>query len=455
MVLIAYGLTCFLIGSALFKRAAGGLDLKHPNVITWTYYYYVSMFLIPAFSNVIGLYSDWMARQAIYTDSAKLAFYATFASFAILPATVIILQKPLKIQPRLESKVLFESSKQNAGEKGDRGILLGLAILAVVLPLFLIFWAASIDLPIETLARGGGWLDMAIARRQYVMAEDKWIQYVKNIGGRWIASTASLAAFGYFLKRRSLFRLTLCIGLTVTTILFLFSSLEKAPIIHFLIALFYVWFIFNKGGAGKRLLMMTVTITVLGTLLFYITLRPDNLSQATAMFVERILFVQYSGTILAFDFFPRLEPFLGFRGLCHGLLGRLLNCDGVRYSLLLMQVYNPAGWAAGRVGYVSTLYIAEGYACFGLVGIIFSIFLAGIWLTSLQWLFFRMRLHPVSVGFLSLLMVRVLSFLGDGILAFVYPSEFIVPIVFVAMLIFWERGRLVLIIRRTPSRFAT
>lgn len=452
LVLSAYGLISFFVGSVLFRKAAGGLGLKYANVLTWTYYYYIFMFLIASFSNAAGLYSDWMARQAMHTGSAETAFYVTFFSFMALPAIVLLLQSLLKIQPQLEGRNLFELPKQNVGENDDTGVLLILAIMAIILPLFFILMVTSLDIPIETLVKGGSWLEMAIARRQWVMTEVQWIQYARNILGRWVAPLSSLVSLGYFLKKRNLFTFALCVWLTVIAVLYLFSSLERAPLLYFCIAFFYVSAIFRGGISAKGLLTAAIIIIGFGSLLFYITLQPYEFLEVITKFVERVLFVQYSGTVLTFDFFPRYRHFLGFNGLCHGLLGRLLGCDSIRYSLLLMQTYNPTAWSAGRVGYMSTLYIAEGYACFGIPGIFFSVFVASIWLTGLQWLFFRVRLHPVSVGFLSLLMVRVLSFLGDGILAFIYPSEFIAPTFLVIMLILWERRRLAVVIKKPPPR---
>ncbi len=450
-MILVYGLISFLAGSVLFNKAAGGLGFKYANVVTWVYYYYVFIFLIPAFSNAIGLYSDWMTRQAIYMDSAVHAFYATFASFVALPALVLFLQKLFKIQPKLESRALFEFSKQMVEKDNIAAVLFWLIVAAIVLPCLLLIVIAVLDLPIEYLIRGGDWLEMAIRRRQWVMAEDRWIQYFRNIIGKWVAPLASLIALGCFMKRRRLFTLILCIWLTVIAILYLFSSLERAPVLYFLIAFFYVWSVFNGGISVKRLLATFVMVASLGLLLLYITLRFDDFFEIILYFLERVFFAQYSGTVLTFDFFPRLEPFLGFSGLCHGLLGRLLECDGIRYSLLLMQTYNPGAWAAERVGYMSTLYIAEGYACLGISGIVFSILVVSIWLTGLQWLFFRLRPHPVFVGVLSLLMVRIISLLGDGLLVFVYPSEFIVPTILVLFLIYLERKRLVLIIKRSPG----
>ena len=450
-LIVLYGAVCFFIGTILFKKAAGNLGLKYANVINLVYYYLLFSFLIPALSNATGLYSDWMAQQARFSDSAILAFYATFASFVALPTVILFLEKLFNICPNLEQRRIFELPKQDVEKGSELKVLVWLAMGGVVLSFLYVVIATLVDLPIETLIKGGNWLEMAVARRQWVMTEVGWIQYTKNILSRWIVSLASLFAFGYLLKTKKQLRLMfflLWIWLAMIAFLYLFSSLERAPLVHLLIAHFYVWTIFRGGISLKRLVVMIIMIITVGVFLFYITLRLDSPFQAATRFLERILFVQYSGTILTFDFFPRITPFLGFQGICHGGLGRLLGCTGIRYSLLLMQAYNPIGWTSERAGYVSTFYIAEGYACFGMAGIAFSIFLAGIWLTVLQWLFWRVRPHPISIGFLSLLLVRIMSFLGDGILALVYPSELIIPTILVVSFVFWIRGRPVVIVLR-------
>ncbi|MEM3658338.1 MAG: hypothetical protein QXQ66_08000 [Candidatus Hadarchaeum sp.] len=115
-----------------------------------------------------------------------------------------------------------------------------------------------------------------------------------------------------------------------------------------------------------------------------------------------------------------------------------------RYSLLLMQQYNPVGWELGKAGYMCTLFIAEGYASLGMLGILFSLIIVALWLAFLQWLFFSITKHPVSMGFLSLFVLRVVFFLGDSTTAFLWPSGFVIALLFAASIVFTLRGKLTL-----------
>lgn len=455
LIVVIYGITCFFLGTVLFKKAAGTLGLRYPNIMTLTYYYLVVFFLISAALEAMGLGMGYFAKKAIYGDSPLKAFYATYAAFVFLPMVVVMLQKILHMRPRQEGLLLFTRSWKTVSDRTDVHLVLSLITIGLVLTVFWLGMVILTHVPLIEALKGSATtgVDLAVARHQWAWAEERWVHYVRNIGGFWLAPLASLISLGYWLMYRRPLWLILCLWLTLIATLYLVSSLAKSPLVFFLLfPAVYIYGLFRKGFNLRLLCAILSGATVIIAALYFFTLRISNIGVILSLFFERVFFGQYSGTILTFDMFPRLHPFLGASGLNLGLFGRLFGYEGNRYSLLLMQFYNPEAWAAGRAGYMSTLFLSEGYACWGVLGIAMGVFVVALWLVIIQWLFFRVRLHPISVSFLSLLAFRIVTFIGDGLSNFLYSSEIIAATIITLCLVIWVRMRPVLKFVRPISK---
>lgn len=457
VMVVMYGIGCFLLGSALFRRAAGTLGMRHPNIITLVYYVSIVQFLLPAALEAAGLARGYFSRRAIYEDSAIKAFYATYSAFVLLPMVIIMLQKVLNLHPREEGLALFNRSWKTVTGRSDSSVMFGLVMSGVVLWTLFLGVILFTDVPLKHALKGTlTGADLAVARHRWTWTEEKWVHYMSNIVGRWFAPLASLTSFAYWLMRRSPTRLIVFFWLSGVTGMFLLSQLNKGPLVFYLLLpAGYMYGLF-RGGFNSKLLAVLSLISIIVTVLLYMfTLRIADLHIIIPVFLERMFLGQYSGTVLTFDMFPRLKGFLGLSGFSVQGPWRLLGYEGTRYSVLLMQQYNPEGWTAERAGYMSTFFIAEGYATFGVIGIVLSVFIVALWLSLLQWLWFRVRLHPVSVAFLALFSFRVLSLLGDGLFVFLYPSEVFVPTLVVCLIILCVRGKMAFVLVRYFAREST
>jgi len=443
VVIAAYGIGCFLAGSVLFKKAAGTLGMRRPNIITLVYYVFIVQFLLAAFLETSGSAKGYFSMRAVFDDSVVKAFYATYGVFVLLPLFVILLQRVLHIHPKKEGDALFKRPWKTVTDRSDSIIILGLFIGGAVVSIIFLGLMLFTDMPLKNALKANvTGTELAIARHQWVWGEEKWVQYVRNIVGGWLTPLMALISFVYWLMHRSFARLALFLWLSVVACLFLLSSLAKGPILfYFLLPIAYVYGLFCGGFRGKQLGLLSLAVIAAAVVLYSVTLRTPDLKAIIPALLERVFFGQYSGTVLTFDMFPRLNPFLGLSGFFVQGPWRLLGGEGTRYSVLLMQQYYPEGWAAERAGYMSTLFIAEGYACFGIIGILLSVFIVALWLTVLQWLWFRVRLQPVSVAFLGLLTFWLISFVGDGLLVFLYPSGVLIVALTVYLLILCARGK--------------
>lgn len=433
-----------ILGSIFFRKAAGTLSVRRPTPVTIAYYFLIFCFLIPSFFISTRLFVDWQAQQAFFEDSATTAFYATCTTFVLFPLLIWIFEKMIfRINARVHVNHWWE--KEWITVTGYRDdvlavwVLGALALLAGIL--LLILWSKE-DIPLKLLMSGADPLSLAVARRKWTGNPGRWLIYSRTIVGSWITPILSLIAFSYSLQRRRLKYWLLWGGTFFLSVIWLTHSLERFPLILFFAAMAYLVIIKRKTLSLKLFLLTAGLISLIAIFAYSITTGLDTKNAAIALAV-RMFFAQYSGTVLTFDMFPRLHSFLGWQGFSSGILADLLGVDvaQTRYSLLLMQQYNPVGWELGKAGYMCTLFIAEGYASLGMLGILFSLIIVALWLAFLQWLFFSITKHPVSMGFLSLFVLRVVFFLGDSTTAFLWPSAFVIALLFAASIVFTLRGK--------------
>lgn len=438
-------LAAIILGSIFFKKAAGTLSIRRPTPVTLAYYFLISCFLAPSFLIATRWFVDWQAQQAFFEDSAVTAFYVTCATFVLFPLLIWGFEKLIfRMNVRYVAKYWWKTEwKTVTGYRDDVlavWILGALALFSSIL--LLLLWIRE-DIPLKLLISGADPLSLATARRKWTASPERWLIYSRTIIGYWITPISSLIAFGYCLQKRCLkywflWGVTFCIA-----VIWLTHSLERFPLALLLTAMAYLVIIKRKNLSFKLFLFMASVTALIAIFAYSMTTGLDAKNAAIALAI-RVGFAQYSGTVLTFDMFPRLHSFLGWQGFATGVLSDILGVDVVqtRYSLLLMRQYNPVGWELGKAGYLCTLFIAEGYAALGVPGIFVSLLVAALWLAFLQWLFFSISKHPVSMGFLSLFVLRVVFFLGDSTTAFLWPSGFVIALLFAVSIVFIIRGRL-------------
>ena len=102
---------------------------------------------------------------------------------------------------------------------------------------------------------------------------------------------------------------------------------------------------------------------------------------------------------MMFDIFPADHAFIGLSSLSQALS----NIFGVEYieraARITMQAFNPAGVAAGTAGVMNSLYVAEAWANFGLLGVLLSPLWVGIVIQTLYIFFLKSPKSPFHLAF--------------------------------------------------------
>ena len=167
--------------------------------------------------------------------------------------------------------------------------------------------------------------------------------------------------------------------MTISSFLILILDLSKSPIF------FYIFgFLFIKIANGYKFNFVKVakyTSTTLLSLLFIYSLLADTsqvksiweyLSSYNTGIIGRIILSQAAGTYLALEAFPSLHPHIGFNSLT-----TFIPNYSERMGRIVMEIYNASAFESGTAGSMNTLFIAEAWANFGLIGIIISPLIVG------------------------------------------------------------------------------
>jgi hypothetical protein len=125
------------------------------------------------------------------------------------------------------------------------------------------------------------------------------------------------------------------------------------------------------------------------------------------------------GTYYAFEVFPVKHDFLMFSSTgreIHNLLGLKFEES---YGIIMMQFHNPFGVEAGSAGHLSTIFMGEAWANFGIIGIIVAPLWVGGILQLLNHSFLKKNKNSISIALYAYLTISF-GYTTDFI-GFYYP----------------------------------
>lgn len=442
--IIIFAFFTLVISLYFYKKAAGTLSIFQPNIVTIAFYLQIIFQIFGSLLISLGLAKNWWVLQADnYDKSIIISFYMTYLSFMILPLFIILFNNLLKFNPQKEYLQLYISKWEKINSHNNELINYFIIILSMIILtlLLIILFYLTPSIPLFELFKGASSEKLAIAR---INTTNIGVGiYIKNIISRWVSPFITLLVFSFFLIKKSFFYLFSFIYVFIINFLFLFYTLEKGPILWFLITLLLVYSIYKSKLYLKNIIIWGLIFLLIIIIMYSTIMGKDNLTKSFISFSNRIFLSQYAGTVLTFDYFPEKNEFIKGKSLIP-FSNRLNLSNNTKFSLLIMKYYNPHGWEKGTAGYAATQYIAGGYANFGYMGILISVIIVAFWLSLMNFISFRARLHPVSISFIALMMINLPRLMNVGLSNFIYSPE-IILLVFVSIIyLFLIRGDLII-----------
>lgn len=430
---VGISLLILLCSFMMFRRVVGSFDLKKINMISWLFYYsLLGQSFVASIFVVIGL-DEHYAISRVGDDSRLYGWLAVQYTMVALPLGMILGQMIFgyKSNKKIFNKYIYLPIDASMSNK-DSYLKLCLYCLSFVSVTAVAYTLALMPTN-PLLAAFSGFDALALAGlRQQAAREFTGNIYFRNIFAIGITPILTYISYAYWKKSQSQFDALWFLLMFTTTFFILTYDLSKSPFVMFLLGFLFLNVLINGGVTKKVFIYFILFAFALVVGAYYLVMDMVDFGELLSFRAGiggRILFSQAAGTYFAFEYFPRTENFIGLSSLSSVLSGVVGGDESERMARILMTIFNPSAVADGLAGVMNSLFIAEAWANFGLLGVVFAPLYVGFVVQVMFMYFITTNKTPIKLGLLAHFSLAIP--ITGGFNDFLYnPGIFIITIVF-------------------------
>ncbi|WP_059171914.1 O-antigen polymerase [Bacillus sp. FJAT-27445] len=423
-----------------FKRASGSLSLLKPNMNSIIFYYsfFISSY-IGALLIAMGVDDYYMINRMVFDYNRYVGFFAISFVMLVFPLVMFVMARIVGFNAQKEYNAYLEKEVELpfSGRKDFFLIFLGLSFISLAAVAYTMLKTTHIPILDLVLNRSGmspGELRIN-AQRNF-----GGIVLIRNIFAIALTPMLSLVAYVYAARTKDpkwqvLFAVLFCGAILISV-----YDLAKSPIFFYIIMfmllrlymgkLRFTWGRLAAWGSLGAMLLIAMYILIQG-----VTNIDAYLSYNSGP-IGRMIFAQIAPTFLHLDTFNEALPFLEGRSLPSSLIG-LFDIEQVRSARLVMERVFPEKVAQGTAGVLNTLFIAEAYANFGMLGVVGGTIYIAALVQALYISFLRLPKNPVFLSLFIYFTVNIPRTLVGGFADFLFnPIWVMVTSVFVGIMLF-------------------
>lgn len=417
-----------------FKKAAGTLSFSQPNMISYVFYY--NLFLQSWISSVL-VTTVIVNHYVIRTVSSEAVFYGWLAVqyvMVMLPVgmlfakLVVTREKTKNIYHEYVNKPVYQSRSYGVSLKYSLYCFSLLSLLSCLyvfksigyIPLIKLFTSSGVE---QAYLRGD------------VSRNFSGNIYIRNQLALGLMPLLSYAWYVYYRQRRSLFDAVVFYMAIFFSLNILLYNFEKSPVLWYLIG-----FVFLRAYLGEKITvkkqLIPAAVVILLVVFFYSIRGLDItslLSWSTGP-IGRVILSQSAGLYLSFDIFPSVYNFIGLQSISNALSTIFDLSYGERSARLVMAYFNPAGVDAGTSGVMNSLFVAEAWANFGLLGVIIAPLWVGFLLGLLYMFFLKSKKSPLHLAFFTSYSIN--SAVTGGFNDYIYSMGTVIDVLLFFSIIF-------------------
>ena len=408
---IVISLVVVAISTLLFRKVAGSLAPTKINMISWIFYFEL---IAQSFIASVLVINDWDNHYIISGVQSEARFFGWLAVQYTMIAMPMGMLLAVYLSGRTNNRVLFQryisAPIHNALSRRDSFIRLPLYVLSAASLLAVMYTFYSLgEIPLLTAIAGGDALSLAVARVDASLGFAGNV-YIRNLLGITLAPILAYVAFGYFTQTGSVRDRIWFYAMLAASFFMLTYDLSKAPIVIFALGFLFLR-VLTGGGVSRlvfywfgclALLMLVGSYWLVGKVT-----DPSILFSYNSGISGRILLSQAAGTYYAFEHFPATREFLGFSSLSSLVTAVIGLPHSERAARIMMMIFNPAGVEQGSVAVMNSLFIAEAWANFGLLGVLIAPIYVGVFIQAVFLFFLRSKKTPVLLGVFAYLSLRL------------------------------------------------
>lgn len=437
-------LIVFMLYTLLFRKAAGTLNLKQLNMISYAYYLTLVFCFIGGSLIFCGFREHYLVEKLTQRDIDKAYIILSYV-LIVFPLTICFFNKLMGIQNMKKSYRSVLASDVKIKNCGDKVWLL-VFLLSIICLCAMIY----------TFSKIGYFTLFAMFKFDQEYLAKARIEITHNFSGNYyirniimLSLTPLLSYIAYFYMRitqKNKWKM-LFVFLFILSIIAKTYNFEKSPLAFYIFYFYFIEVLLDRVRNMKFFFLLIIT-GLLSILFFYSVISGYSgpLVSLTNGPVARTLITQVATFFLHIQAFPNMEPFLEGASL-PTLLAVLFDLDQswIRSGRVVMELYNPAGIAAGTAGVMNSLFVAEAYANWGMLGVALSPVYLGFLFSLANVMLLKCPKTPLVLMVYLVITIHFSQALLGGFVDFLYSANLLVLIGTVLGVELWcRRGKIIL-----------
>lgn len=415
----------------LFRGAAGTMSIYKLNIVSLTYYLWLLLMCFPGpVLSILGV-ENYAFRKAS-SQSIRMAFVSISYAMIMMPLSMIIYQK-LIFRGDIREKVLSfygDRIKPVQTEKDTAQLIFWSIVTLVCIGGVAYCYSVVPGTPVFAAISGASVTEVA-RLRHITTFEFPGIVYAKGLIMDRLTLVLSFVAYGYYrLYGGKKLKYWFFVSLSLVLLSRFFTG-EIKPIATLAIGFIVLRGIINGGLSKKLVIYIIISSFFIIGMMTVVTGGNITLSLYGGPFA-RLVMSQSFGVAYVFDVFPEMHGFL-YGASFPGWITDIIGVQHEKSTRILMRMFNPEGVRAGTAGVIASLFVADAYANFGMVGLLISPLVVGFILQGLHSLTTGLSKNPVTAALIPVLMFQLPIIAGFAGIVWNVGLFFILAVIAVSM----------------------
>ena len=344
--------------------------LKFINLISYQYFLHFVFLVVPGSIVILLGYREDLALLPVRDETVILTCLAVAWCVLAFPLTITVLD--FLLGGNIKEKIIAYKSKPLVNYNNSRTTLLNVRVVMVI-ALCLLFFLIYL-LPVIPIFHIGSSVEFIMNSRlesafdlpPEVYFLRRILYYFLPIFFLYLYALNSYVKVGKVLLWTSFFSAVFILG----------YSTEKAPVVLFLISIFFLKNIVNDSYVLSIRRILPLLVTVIFVLLLMFSLFYGNsMEEAVDALISRLFVAQVAGSFLSMEYFGNQANFKYFDAVLFRLYTLLGNVPTMQASEELVFYYYPELFNGNLWRNVNSFIVQGAWANFGWIGI----FLAPVW----------------------------------------------------------------------------
>lgn len=400
MIYLLVAILVCCVSGYLFKIGCGTISLYRPNMMSVIFYYYFVLQCVIGAVMIVNNWEEynWELNALVNQNVRVYGFWVIMYTVLMFPvgmliANVVFREKRIatKFREYCKSPIEYE----NVGDwKTVRMCAMILSIISLLSVLYVIRTVGEIGL--FKMFSSDSAMDLAGFR----MESGRGFTgnpYIRSLGALFLCPILCYVSYGYKRKSNTIINRVWFWSMFMGSVLILTSSLEKAPVLIFLVG-----FLFFRIYTGKPLTKKILILTILGLAVvvsvLYILIMKTETDQLAGAILNRMTISSVGGLYLDLDIFPSRHDFLGVSSFSSEVNALFGVPHDERASRICMMIVKPEMIASGQAGVINCLFTGEAWANWGWYGLLLSPVWVGFLIQSFYLLMLSYRKTPLMLA---------------------------------------------------------